>query len=95
MEDEKGIKKKELELKPKKCVDGFEYAEMIEAESSVAEYEKLKPNVAKTYAFELDPFQKQAIVAIVNGHSVFVAAHTSAVKTIIAEYAIAIKVRVT
>jgi ATP-dependent RNA helicase DOB1 len=44
---------------------------------------------AKTYAFELDPFQSQAIKFIEQEESVLVAAHTSAGKTAVAEYAIA------
>lgn len=44
---------------------------------------------AKTYAFELDPFQVQAISYIEKDESVLVAAHTSAGKTAVAEYAIA------
>lgn len=46
-------------------------------------------NPAKTYSFELDPFQKQAILHMENFCNVFVAAHTSAGKTVVAEYAIA------
>jgi antiviral helicase SKI2 len=42
------------------------------------------------YPFELDTFQKQAIIHIENHDSVFVAAHTSAGKTVVAEYAIAL-----
>jgi len=44
---------------------------------------------AKTYPFELDPFQATAISYIQKNESVLVAAHTSAGKTAIAEYAIA------
>jgi ATP-dependent RNA helicase DOB1 len=44
---------------------------------------------AKTYPFPLDPFQKQAIEYISKNQSVLVAAHTSAGKTVTAEYAIA------
>ena len=44
---------------------------------------------AKTYPFPLDPFQQQAIGYIDNDESVLVAAHTSAGKTVAAEYAIA------
>ncbi|CAB9508390.1 viralicidic activity 2-like 2 [Seminavis robusta] len=44
---------------------------------------------ARTYPFELDPFQKQAIEYIKRNESVLVAAHTSAGKTVMAEYAIA------
>ena len=44
---------------------------------------------AKVYAFELDPFQKQAVGFVDRNESVLVAAHTSAGKTAVAEYAIA------
>lgn len=44
---------------------------------------------AKTYPFELDPFQKQSIAYIERNESVLVAAHTSAGKTVVAEYAVA------
>jgi len=40
---------------------------------------------AKSYEFELDPFQKEAIVCIENNQSVLVSAHTSAGKTVVAE----------
>lgn len=55
-------------------------------------YETLKPRVglpAKEYPFLLDPFQREAILCIDNSQSVLVAAHTSAGKTVCAEYAIA------
>lgn len=42
------------------------------------------------YPFELDTFQKQAVYHLEMGDSVFVAAHTSAGKTVVAEYAIAL-----
>lgn len=44
---------------------------------------------AKEYTFVLDPFQKEAILCIENNQSVLVSAHTSAGKTVVAEYAIA------
>lgn len=44
---------------------------------------------AKTYPFVLDPFQKEAILCIDNNQSVLVSAHTSAGKTVVAEYSIA------
>lgn len=47
---------------------------------------KVKP---KTYAFTLDKFQDRAVLSIEKDESVLVAAHTSAGKTAIAEYAIA------
>ena len=42
------------------------------------------------YPFELDTFQKEAVYHLELGDSVFVAAHTSAGKTVVAEYAIAL-----
>jgi antiviral helicase SKI2 len=45
------------------------------------------------YPFELDTFQKEAIVHLERGDSVFVAAHTSAGKTVVAEYAFALALR--
>lgn len=42
------------------------------------------------WPFELDVFQKQAILRLEAHESVFVAAHTSAGKTVVAEYAIAL-----
>ncbi|XP_050084334.1 exosome RNA helicase MTR4 [Anopheles aquasalis] len=44
---------------------------------------------AKEYPFVLDPFQREAILCIENNQSVLVSAHTSAGKTVVAEYAIA------
>ncbi|KAJ2295870.1 ATP-dependent RNA helicase mtr4, partial [Coemansia sp. RSA 2706] len=44
---------------------------------------------ARTYPFELDPFQQASVQCINDGESVLVAAHTSAGKTVVAEYAIA------
>lgn len=48
---------------------------------------------AKEYPFELDPFQKQAVECIEREESVLVSAHTSAGKTVVAEYAIATALR--
>ena len=53
-------------------------------------FRKLVPNMAIEYPFELDTFQKRAIVHIERGECVFVAAHTSAGKTVVAEYAVAL-----
>jgi superfamily II DNA/RNA helicase len=52
-------------------------------------YEALRPHLAMTYPFELDFFQKQAVMRLERRECVFVAAHTSAGKTVVAEYAIA------
>lgn len=44
---------------------------------------------ARTWSFQLDPFQQVAIASIERNESVLVSAHTSAGKTVVAEYAIA------
>lgn len=44
---------------------------------------------ARTWKFQLDPFQQVAIASIERNESVLVSAHTSAGKTVVAEYAIA------
>lgn len=44
---------------------------------------------ARSYPFKLDPFQQVSIASIERNESVLVSAHTSAGKTVVAEYAIA------
>ncbi|KAF3439318.1 hypothetical protein FNV43_RR17595 [Rhamnella rubrinervis] len=48
---------------------------------------------AKVFPFTLDPFQTEAIKCLENGESVMVSAHTSAGKTVVASYAIAMSLR--
>eukprot|EP00252_Welwitschia_mirabilis_P018830 TRINITY_DN4218_c0_g2_i1.p1 TRINITY_DN4218_c0_g2~~TRINITY_DN4218_c0_g2_i1.p1 ORF type:complete len:828 (+),score=139.42 TRINITY_DN4218_c0_g2_i1:229-2712(+) len=50
-------------------------------------------NMAKTYPFNLDPFQKISVACLERKESVLVSAHTSAGKTAVAEYAIAMSLR--
>lgn len=54
-----------------------------------------KPNFdhSEQYSFELDTFQKEAVYHLEMGDSVFVAAHTSAGKTVVAEYAISLAMK--
>lgn len=59
-------------------------------ESDVSDFAERIPEPAVGFPFELDDFQKRAILQIERQNSVFVAAHTSAGKTVIAEYAIAL-----
>ncbi|KAK1880353.1 Helicase SKI2W [Dissostichus eleginoides] len=54
------------------------------------DFYKRIPNPAFKWPFELDVFQKQAVLLLEAHDSVFVAAHTSAGKTVVAEYAIAL-----
>ena len=48
---------------------------------------------AKTYPFELDTFQQKAVEVLERKESILVSAHTSAGKTVVAEYAIAMAIR--
>nr|XP_048329572.1 DExH-box ATP-dependent RNA helicase DExH10 isoform X2 [Ziziphus jujuba var. spinosa] len=49
--------------------------------------------MAKTYNFTLDPFQQVSVACLERNESVLVSAHTSAGKTAVAEYAIAMAFR--
>lgn len=55
--------------------------------------EKSSSEPARTYPFVLDDFQKRSIDCLERGESVLVCAHTSAGKTAVAEYAIAMGLR--
>ena len=60
------------------------------------EFPDLKPRTgptAREYKFVLDPFQERSIMCLDNHQSVLVSAHTSAGKTVVAEYAIALALR--
>ena len=54
---------------------------------------EINPVPAKTYSYNLDPFQRKSIDCLERKESVLVSAHTSAGKTAIAEYAIAMSLR--
>jgi antiviral helicase SKI2 len=73
---------------PKKNIK-TEWAEQINVIVPVIDFEKKIPEAAMLFPYELDNFQKQAILKLEEQCNVFVAAHTSAGKTTIAEYAIA------
>ena len=66
------------------------WAEMLDAEAPLADFHQQVPQMAFQWPFELDTFQKQAVLKLEQAESVFVAAHTSAGKTVVAEYAIAL-----
>lgn len=55
--------------------------------------EHRRQNDARKYPFTLDPFQDTSILCIDRNESVLVSAHTSAGKTVVAEYAIAQSLR--
>ncbi|XP_044716454.1 rRNA-processing arch domain-containing protein [Hirsutella rhossiliensis] len=69
---------------------GREWAHMVDISSDMPNFRELVPDMAREWPFELDTFQKEAVYHLENGDSVFVAAHTSAGKTVVAEYAIAL-----
>ncbi|KAL8830040.1 MAG: hypothetical protein Q9191_001657 [Dirinaria sp. TL-2023a] len=69
---------------------GREWAHMVDVKREITNFHELVPDMARTWPFELDTFQKEAVYHLENGDSVFVAAHTSAGKTVVAEYAIAL-----
>ena len=67
-----------------------EWAHVIDVNKDFPDFQTLVPTLAHHYPFELDTFQKHAVYHLESGNSVFVAAHTSAGKTVVAEYAIAL-----
>lgn len=67
-----------------------EWAHMVDIRHEMTNFRELVPDMAREWPFELDTFQKEAVYHLENGDSVFVAAHTSAGKTVVAEYAIAL-----
>ena len=72
---------------------GREWAHMVDIKHEMTNFRELVPDMAREWPFELDTFQKEAVYHLENGDSVFVAAHTSAGKTVVAEYAIALAAR--
>ncbi|CAJ2503668.1 Uu.00g110620.m01.CDS01 [Anthostomella pinea] len=72
---------------------GREWAHMVDINRGISNFRELVPDMAREWPFELDTFQKEAIYHLESGDSVFVAAHTSAGKTVVAEYAIALAAR--
>ncbi|CAN8173933.1 unnamed protein product, partial [Coccothraustes coccothraustes] len=76
------------------------WAEMLDAATPVEDFEQLLPDPAHKWPFRPPcacsacrsgrTFQQRAALCLERGHSVLVAAHTSAGKTAVAEYAIAL-----
>lgn len=67
-----------------------EWAEELNVSVPLTDFEKHIPDPAITFPYELDNFQKYAILKLEENCNVFVTAHTSAGKTTVAEYAIAL-----
>ncbi|KAM8707202.1 hypothetical protein ACLKA7_011319 [Drosophila subpalustris] len=70
-----------------------DWAEMVDMSQPITDFKAQIPSPALEFPFELDVFQKQAILKLEQRQYVFVAAHTSAGKTVVAEYAIAMSKR--
>uniref|UniRef100_A0A7N8X065 SKI2 subunit of superkiller complex n=1 Tax=Mastacembelus armatus TaxID=205130 RepID=A0A7N8X065_9TELE len=85
---EKGTDEKS---KPKESPqENKKWAIPVNITSPCDDFYKRIPKPAFKWPFELDVFQKQAVLRLEAHDSVFVAAHTSAGKTVVAEYAIAL-----
>lgn len=69
------------------------WAHVVDLDHKIENFKDVVPNMAREWPFELDTFQKEAVFHLEQGDSVFVAAHTSAGKTVVAEYAIAMAAR--
>ncbi|MCO5589767.1 hypothetical protein L7F22_043736 [Adiantum nelumboides] len=67
-----------------------DWAHVVDMNRKMTNFHQLVPDMAHKYPFELDDFQKEAVYHLEQGDSVFVAAHTSAGKTVVAEYAISL-----
>ncbi|CAG8472035.1 6701_t:CDS:10 [Paraglomus brasilianum] len=74
--------------KPVKLSKGRDWAHKVDPDMEVSDFEPAREASWNVYPFELYNFQKQAIYFLERGDSVFVAAHTSSGKTVIAEHAI-------
>jgi antiviral helicase SKI2 len=79
--------------KAKTAVAKRDWAHVVDVTRELRNFRQLVPDMAKEYPFELDNFQKEAVYHMESGDSVFVAAHTSAGKTVVAEYAIALAIK--
>lgn len=82
--------KEEMDAQAKTKTD---WAHVVDLNHKIENFSEVVPSMARTWPFELDTFQKEAVYHLEQGDSVFVAAHTSAGKTVVAEYAIAMAAR--
>ena len=72
--------------------DNYESNNKIYAEEDnidISNYDLIK-DLAITFPFELDDFQKRSIIRLEQGQSILVCAHTSSGKTAVAEYGVAL-----
>ncbi|CAM6129641.1 unnamed protein product [Calypogeia fissa] len=78
---------------PISCLHEVSYPEGYQAPKKDFSEPRLPKAPAREYPFTLDPFQRESIQCLEDGESVLVSAHTSAGKTVVAEYAIAMAIR--
>lgn len=74
-------------------VEACQHEVAIPPEAEFVPLKAASAQPAKEYPFILDPFQKEALLCLENNQSVLVSAHTSAGKTVVAVYAIAMSLR--
>ncbi|KAM7542974.1 hypothetical protein Aperf_G00000015638 [Anoplocephala perfoliata] len=79
----------EMRLRQSKNIEIRTHSVLETTNEKLPPLQELVPDPAFEWPFELDTFQKQAIICLENNQSVLVAAHTSAGKTVVAEYACA------
>lgn len=89
---EQRVTKRTIQEDTRSCVLETAYPPFYTAPTTPAAAPPSRPP-AKQYPFTLDPFQSQAIASLERHESVLVSAHTSAGKTVVAEYAIALALR--
>ena len=86
-----------IRLEPTKTIttmSSSSWVTRLDSTKDVPDFEsKILPKMAMKFPFKLDPFQQNAVKCLENRQSVLVAAHTSAGKTVVAEYAIALSSR--
>lgn len=75
------------------CVHDVSYPQGYVPSASTSTLPQKDSKPAKEFPFTLDPFQSEAINCLNNGESVMVSAHTSAGKTVVALYAIAMSLK--
>lgn len=78
---------------PIACLHDVSYPEGYVPRSSSSNLPGNDVKPAKEFPFTLDPFQSEAIKCLNSGESVMVSAHTSAGKTVVALYAIAMSLK--
>ncbi|XP_064952831.1 DExH-box ATP-dependent RNA helicase DExH9-like isoform X1 [Musa acuminata AAA Group] len=78
---------------PVACLHDVSYPDGYAAPTRPRPASENSKTPAREFPFELDPFQLEAIKCLDSGESVMVSAHTSAGKTVVALYAIAMSLR--